>query len=327
MFDHPKFDTYSFEEIPLNQDLYLVDELYMSEWEKCMLNLFDGGDYDPPGYVSYVGARSIGNNHAELTWYTNINTRFHSVTVSLPKDQFVLCVGCWRYDENPRIFVKSGFVESLHLRAFSIFALVDAVGVKEALHNGNLQRENLIELRDRIDCLSESNPDISFISFGDSILLKSNWNPGYFTKGIKYSYEPEQFLFLADEISKIYIEILGLDTYTVITQGGNEYYEDALLHKSKSGNHICLNSLGIPFAQLMEIESAARKAIKDGIHGPAQLYMDEQYYHSIRFDFSFDKNQQPHFEYSPSMTQSPSKYFYSSLDTIMDNLNDSALKD
>lgn len=326
MFDHPKFDTYSFEEIPLNQDLYLVDELYMQEWEKCMLDLFAGRECDPTGYVSYIGARSIGNNHVELTWYTNIHTRFHSVTVSLPKKKFVQCVGCWRYDEKPRIFVKSGFVESLLLRAFSIFALVDAIGVKEALRNGNLQRENLIQLRDRIDNLSENNPDISFISFGDSILLKSNWNPGYSAKGIKYSYKPELFLSLADEISKIYIEILGLKTYTVITQGGNEYYDDALLHKSKSGNHICLNSLGIPFAQLMEIETAARKSIKDEIHKPAQLYMDQQYYHSIRFDLSFDKNNQPHHEYSTSMTQARSTYFYSSIVNILKNLNDSALK-
>jgi len=113
---------------------------------------------------------------------------------------------------------------------------------------------------------------------------------------------------------------LGLKTYAVIAQGSNEYYDDALLHISPSKKHICLNSLGVPFAQLMEIEGTARKAIRSGIHPRSDLYMDEQYFRSLKFKFSFEKNEEPSNQYQAKMMSTPSKYYYSSLANIIKNL-------
>lgn len=57
--------------------------------------------------------------------------------------------------------------------------------------SGRLSRDKLVKLRDRINDVAARHPDISFISFADSILLKSNWYVGIVGSGVKYSYEPD----------------------------------------------------------------------------------------------------------------------------------------
>ena len=324
MFQHEYFDNYTFEEVPLNRDLFLVDEYFLREYEKAILGFFDGDAYQYIGYVSYVAARKINENSIELSWYANVYDRFHEVSIILPRDQFVACVGSWQYDEKSRIFVKSSWLENIYLRSYSVFALVDAVGVKNALESGEITRDKLIKLRAKIDTLSAKYPDISFISFADSLLLKSNWSVGHFKSTVNYSYEPEVFVHLANEINAIYKVTLGLSTYAVIAQGSNEYYDDSLLHISESKNHISLNSLGIPFAQLREIEETARKAIKAKAHPPAELYMDEQYYHSLKYKYGFDKNAGANNAYQTKMMGTPCNYYYSTLSNILSNLDNVA---
>jgi len=322
LFDHELFDNYDFESVPLNRDIYVVDEVYLEEYEQAMLTFFGGADYEYVGYVSFFAANKINASTIELSWYPNTYDRFHEVSVSLPRDQFITCVGCWQYDEKPRIFVKSGWLEQIHLRSYSIFAMVDAIGVKKALEEGPLTRQRLIELRGQIDCLAKEYPDISFISFADSLLLKSNWTVGHHKSDVSYSYKPEIFVRLAHELNDIYQSTLGLQAYAVIAQGSNEYYDDNLLHISESGNHISLNSLGIPFAQIMEIEAAARSSIKNGIHPPSDLYMDEKYFRSLRFKFEFQKSSQPKCTYQSKMIGTISQYYYSVFNTILENLKE-----
>ena len=157
------------------------------------------------------------------------------------------------------------------------------------------------------------------------MIIKSNWDIGYYRKGIKCSYEPEIFLHVIKEIEAIYQEVLGLEIYAVLTQGSNEYYGESLLHISKSNNHICLNSLGVPFSELLAIERAAKEAIKNGTHPPMQLYLDEQYYHSLRLKFEFDKNAKPNNTYPAIMKSQKSSYYYSTCDILIDNLRDDGI--
>lgn len=320
MFEHEQYDNYLFEEIPLNRDIFIVDEVYLKEYDHMMMNFFNGSDYQHVGYVTPVASRKISANSLELSWYPNTFDRFHEVAIRLPRDQYIACVGSWRCDEKPRIFVKSEWLEQIHICSYSTFAIIDAVGVKKALEEGALTRDKLIALRQKIDNLSSVHSNISFVSFADSLLLKSNWTIGHHASTTIYDYEPEVFVSLAKKINEIYLECLGLNTYAVIAQGGNEYYEDNLLHISKSKNHISLNSLGIPFAQIMEMESAARQAIKAGIHKPAELYMDEKYYRSLKLHFEFDKSNKPSNTYRSKMIEGQCKYFYAEIDTILNNL-------
>lgn len=324
MFKDGDIDKYSFEEIPIDRDCLLMSENYMDEFDETLKKMLRQEECNPyeVGYVSPVAIRKINDNSLELSWYPNTYTRFHEVSITLPRDKVKICVGCWQYDIKPYIFVDHEWLEQLHLREYSIFALIDAIGVKAAIRANLLSKNKLIELRDKIDKLAEKYLDISFISFADSLILKSNWDVGYFNKGIECSYRPETFLTVVKELESIYRDVLGLQVYAVLTQGSNEYYGESLLHISNSKNHICLNSLGVPFAELLAIENAAKEAIKSGEHPPMQLYMDEQFYHSLQFKFEFKKNTKPKNTYSAIMKSQHPSYYYSSCDVLIQNLRD-----
>ena len=174
MFEHEKFDKYAFENVPLNRDIYLMDEKWMSKYEASLLEVFagNGADYEPVGYISYACARKIVPEGIELSWHPNINDRFHEVAIWLPKNAYVTCVGSWQCDEKPHVFVKGDWLNHLHLRSYTIFALIDAVGVKAAIRSNVLTRNRLVRLRDRIDDMARRYSDVWFISFADSLLLK-----------------------------------------------------------------------------------------------------------------------------------------------------------
>tara|TARA_B100001113_G_C21064105_1_gene602569 strand:+ start:264 stop:1253 length:990 start_codon:yes stop_codon:yes gene_type:complete len=324
LFEDDDIDKYTFEEIPLDRDCLLMSEIHMKEFDEAVQKMLRREECNPyeVGYVSPVAIRTINSNSLDLSWYPNTFTRFHEVSISLPRDVFKACIGCWQYDIKPYIFVDHDWLEHLHLREYSVFALIDAIGVKNTLRDNTLTKDKLIELREKIDRLADIEPDISFISFADSLILKTNWDVGYFHKGIKCSYKPEKILLVIKELDRIYKEVLGLPIYAVLTQGSNEYYGEPLLHISKNQNHICLNSLGVPFAELLAIESAAKSAIKSGVHPRMQLYLDEQFYHSIQFKYEFKKNDKPKNSYSAIMKSSEPCYFYSSCDELIENIDD-----
>lgn len=325
MFEHSDIDKYEFEEIPLNRDCDLMSDIYMREFDEALIRMINDNEGTPynVGYFSPVSVRRINENSLELSWYPNTFTRFHEVSITLPRDKVKICVGCWQYDVNPCIFVEHSWLEKLHLKEYSVFALIDAIGVKAAIKENLLTKEKLVELRDRIDNMAESHEDISFISFADSLILKSNWAVGYFHKGIECSYNPEKFLTIIKELEEIYKDVLGLEIYAILTQGSNEYYEESLLHISRSKNHICLNSLGVPFAELLAIDSSVKEALKRGTHPPMQVYMDEQYYHSLQLKYEYDKNEKPKNSYTAVMKPYQSSYYYASCDVLIENMRES----
>lgn len=318
MFDHKYFDVYPFEDIPLNRDCYLMDECYLQEYEASMLDVFADKGGAPIGYISYSAARKINEHSLDESWYPNISSRFHEVAISLPRNQFVTCVGSWRYSEKPHIFVKSGWLEELHRRSYTVFCMVDAIGVKAALQNGILSREKLVLLRETIDELAESHSEVCFVSFADSMLIKGNWTVGHFRSDISYTYNPEVFVHIFKELQAVYREVLGLGVYAILTQGTNEYYEDSLVHISSGKNHVSLNSLGVPFAQLMAIDTSVRTAIKAKEHGRSELYFDKHFYNSLRFRFELDKRARPKYAYSSPMMDAGSHYYCAQLQDVFE---------
>jgi hypothetical protein len=318
LFEHELFDKYSFDSIPLDRDCYLMDEIYLPEYEKSLLEFFAGRGYDHVGYVAYVAARRVTPSSAELSWYPNAITRFHELTVSLPKEQFVACVGSWRCDEKPHIFVRSAWMNQLHLRDYSMFALIDVIGVKKALQDHSLTRERLVQLRTAIDELATRHGTVAFISFADSLLLKSNWSVRHRHGAVAYTYEPEVLLAIIEELQSVYRKVLGLNVYAVLTQGANEYYEDAVLHIFQ--NHVCLNSLGIPFAELIAIEAAARESVKAGVHEPSELYMDEKFFRSLRLQLDLEKDAIEKNRYRARMMSTDGAYYHCQCRMILDNL-------
>lgn len=319
MFKHEYFDVYQFEDIPLNHDCYLMDECYIPEYEASLLKVFDNEGGDPVGEIGYIAARRINQNTLDLSWYPNIYSRFHELAISLPKNQFVTCVGCYRYDEKPHIFVKSQWLEQLYLKSYSVFCVVDAIGVKAALENGTLSRTKLILLREAIDRMAEKHLDVFFLSFADNLLIKHNWTVGHFRSKVPYTYDPEAIVRIIKEIQAVYQEQLGLGIYAILAQGANEYYEDSLVHFSGGKNHVSLNSLGIPFAQLTAINTSVRTAIREEIHGPFELYLDQHFYNSLRFRQGFDKQAQRRYNYPAPMMNVGSQYYCAQLQDVLDN--------
>lgn len=320
-FTHPQFETFEFERVPLDRDVFLMDECWLKEWEAARLELIAGKEDRNVGYISYAAVRHATSKALQISWYPNIFDRFHEVSVILPRAAFVACVDIYDFDEKPHIFVKGEWLNGLHTRPYSAFALIDAIGVKAALSSGQLFSSKLVQLRDRIDQIAESNPGVAFVSFADSLLLKANWFVGQYDSEISYSYEPETLVRLVPQIASAYQEVLGMSVYATITQGVNEYEDTALTHRSASGGHISLNSLGLPFAQLLAIDEAARSAIRCKEHDRYELYVDDLFFHSIRFRFGFDKHAQPNSPYISPMSSSPRRYYCTSSKIILENLD------
>lgn len=293
----------------------------MPECEAAYLDLFNGGELKIVGYISYASVRAVFDGALEISWYPNIFDRFHEVIVTLPRDAFVRCVDVDDFDGKPHIFVKSGWLRALYSRPYSAFALLDAIGVKQALSEGRMSGLKLIQLRDRIDQIAAAYPTVAFVSFADSLLLKINWFVGEYDSEINYSYEPESLIRIFPQIALAYQEILGLSVYVIIAQGVNEYADHALMHYSDSGAHVSLNSLGLPFAQLLSIENAAREAIRSGTHGPYEIYADQLFFHSLHFKRGFDIKHQPTGSYEDRMSSRVGTYYCLSLESLLENLD------
>ncbi|MDZ4180828.1 MAG: hypothetical protein U1E29_16625 [Coriobacteriia bacterium] len=318
MFEDARFDKYEPEYLPINEDMYLVAMKYAAEFESMHLAMFEGGSFQPVGYVSYIAVRAVQEHTLELSWYPNIHDRFHELTILLPRDKIFESVGCWKWDWDPTIFVDNDWLDRLYAKTFSAFGLTDVIGMKNAIKSGQLSRDKLLLLKDKIDHLALQYPAIAFISFADSVLFKSNWTIGSVGNDLKYTYRPELFLEVAAGLRDTFRSTMGLDAYTVLTQGYNEYYDDGLLHVSGSRNHVCLNTLGTPFAELFAIDEAARQSIRNASHPPAEVYIADTLYHSLNLRLEFNKTARPKSTYSLPMSERPCLYFYSDLATLVD---------
>lgn len=319
-FSNYSFQKFTFDQLPLGRDTWVMDQTYMAQWEEEWLNVIGGDDEASPytiGYITPVSIDDITENGAEISWYPNTYDRFHLVRTGLPRDAFVGAVHAFEYEKRVTVFVKSDWLRKLHLRSNSIFAMIDAVDMTEAIKSGAVSYEKVIELRNAIDEVASQHPSISFISFADSLLLKTNWTVGMVDTDIAYTYAPESLLVLFQQLQDLYRATLGLEIYGVFAQGSNEFYDDPLLHISTTQNHISLNSLGLPFAQVSLIEAAARKAIRAGEHPAMEIYMDSDLFHSLSFEYYERKDHWPSAPYKPKMRSGQGSYHYAKCDELM----------
>lgn len=308
MFHHDAIELHSVENVPLDRDIYLMDVKWMAEYERGLLDGLAGAEWPNVGYISYAAARSAHSDGVELSWYPNIHDRFHEIRIHLPRRHFVACVEVHGYDEREHVFVTSEWLDDIHLRTNSVFAMVDAIGVRRALTEGTLLPAQVLDLRRRIDAIAAAHPDIAFVSLADSVIMKSNWSIGAWDSEVSYTYDPEKIVRVLPDVVEAYREALGLKAYAVIAQGRNGLYPGELTHISASGNHLSLNSLGLPFAQLQAIESAVRVAAKSGLHGFADIYMDDHFFHSLKWKQEFDKNARAEFPYAAPLAGCPCAY-------------------
>jgi hypothetical protein len=319
MFDHQWIETYAFEDIPLDRDIYLMAEKWLPEYEAAMMAFLrkETKEFNV-GEVAFVAARRLEGEVMQMSWYPNVFDRFHQVRIRVPRSAFVTAVGCWQIDEKPHVFVKDGWLEDLYGRSYAVFVMIDAIGVKKAIFADQLTPARLLELQAGVDDLAGANPDMAFVSFADSLLVKANWQP-LAAKGDSADYQPERLLQVLIDVQELYRRVVGLHTYAVIAQGGNEY--GALMHRSESGNHLSLNSLGLPFAQIRSIDDTVRNALRSGQHAAAEVYMDSDFFHSLKLDFKFDKTSLARGTYTAPLASGPAQYVMASRDLLMAKLS------
>lgn len=322
LLDHFGFRRLSFDALPVGCDLFLMDEQWLPAWEAEWIKCFRELDAEPygVGFISRASITGVEGNRAELQWFANTHTRFHAISTTLPRDAFVVCAQAFEYEKRPTVFVRSEWLDDLHARAHSTFAMIDASGFTTALTSGSITKTVLRTLRDRIDGLADITPQVSFTSFADSLLLKTNWVVGNWNNPSTSEYDPERFIALIGEIDRAYQEVLGLSTYAVVSQGSNEYYDDALVHTSAKGNHFSLNSLGLPFAQISAIEGAARSAIRKSLHPPAELYLDRDFFLSLGVDDYDWRISHPTFGYDQKLSSVQGLYLCLGRDELLQHL-------
>ena len=318
-FDPSDLEEYDFDSVPIDEEVSLMDEQWLADFLPALRSndpsLYSIG-YHTPAIVHHRGPEAL-----EISIYLTMS-RFHEIRVALPRDQFIVSLGRAGYDIKQHIFVKQGWLSDFHLRHHCVFALFDAIGVKAEMAKGALTNEKLLKLRSALDDFADQHNSIALVSFSDSLLFKTSYQLGQYDSDVRYSYKPELAITVFPAIRAIYREILGLNVYACFTQGLNQYDGDSLLHMSRNSHHVSLNSLGLPFAQLLAMDAAARTAIRNGVHPCSDLYMDRSFYHSLRFKYAFDKNARPKYEYENPMGQTAGYYFAENIETISGALED-----
>ena len=324
LFEDCRFQKRSFDEMPLHRDVWVMDEKWAAEWQGAWTAVFQGEDVSPyeVGFITPISIDRIGDDAAEVEWFANTHDRFHAVPIFLPRRVFKYCVCAYEYEKRFTVFVDGQWLDKLHDRTHSTFAMVDACGFGKMLQADVVSANAIRKVRDGIDDLAAKTPKVAFTSFADSLLLKTNWKIGRWDNPTAVIYEPETFVSLLSEIDDLYRTELGVGTYATLAQGNNDLFGDELFHSSATGNHISLNSLGLPFAQIAAIEHQARSNIKSKIHKPNQLYIDRQLFWSMNFKDWKWKQAIPTYGYDQKLVAKDGEYIAISRDALTTKLDE-----
>lgn len=104
-----------FDDIPLGQTLYLMDEKWRKGYEAWLNNVIQnhGVDETQPGSVLLLTAAKTRKrgDAIELEWLVDggVQTTI-PVRVTLPRSEFVDCIECREYDERPHLFARSSWL-------------------------------------------------------------------------------------------------------------------------------------------------------------------------------------------------------------------------
>jgi hypothetical protein len=278
---------YSYEEIPLDRDLFLVGDSQLEdlrrEWKRY--NGHTRADTPHPNIVlkpRFCAVHRRSEDSCELSFEINIRDRWHDGVRVLSRSAVVLCINWPNYGKRPYLVVEQKWLDELSESRFSIYALVDVIGVKRLVaKTGRIDRKPLDSLRLRIDQVASKNREYAFLSFADNVLIRRDWTADQ----AKYegTYEPEKTLDIISEVFDAIHAAFGLPAYAVVSQGANWVTDEAGSTAPKEPNHIVFGSLGAPFVELFEIERAVRTQVSAGGHAQAQLYLAGPFAKSLRF--------------------------------------------
>ncbi len=276
-FTDRNFDIIPYESIPLNRDCFLISDRYIPEFEEEWLKTFakvpEAKPYEKY-MVSWIAIEGRTNQYLELSICIDMHSRFHGMKKRLPRSAIETCVHVFNYEKRCYLFVKDQWIQDFISSSYSVFGLVDAIGIKDLLaKNGGIDAKGLNQLKQGIDTIAKKYSNVLFVSAADGLLLKTNWK----INAEIYDFNPERLISLFGDIREVYKEAIDCDVYGIFTQGYNEYSHTDLYHISPEGNHLNIHSLGTSFTQLYEIESQVRKNLRDAVHVGCELYFDRDF--------------------------------------------------
>lgn len=208
------------------------------------------------------------------------SNRYHEITCVLPRDIFVKCVDVPAYDGHPFVFVKHSWFVQFVESQFCCYGLIDQIGFKtESCENSNL-KDYLSRRRSCLEEVAKNHPNILFILWSDSILIKLPWSLSEYKEG----YNPEVLVSIFKEIRNEFQNIMGFDSYAVFVMGKNDSPDTKLFYMNETSNLFDLHCNGSAFADLFLIDSAIKRNIKNSEHYGFNIYIDEDFLLSMKID-------------------------------------------
>ena len=275
-------------ELPRERDIGVVGgaqlEVMQALWRHYLRPDSEGADKHPNNFLNvlWCSVDAIREDAIDLEIQVNTRDRSHCAVRTLPKARLLAHVRFLDRDGHPYLIVDQAWFEELQGSSFSIYGLVDAAEMRQYLAKvGSIPGGQIDKLRERIDVLAAQNQHCAFISLADSIVVKTCWSGG--SGDYESTYQPERFIVLLEKLRDAFASVFDLPAYAVAAQGGNQCGDGSLIHVSKERNHVFVPSLATPFAQLFEIERAARKYIHEGLHRRSTLYLSKALFQSLRF--------------------------------------------
>jgi hypothetical protein len=278
-------EVFDFDHIPVGRDIFLIGAEQLEQLHESWLEIQvqeNAPALSETLNFRWCAVQEIVADTCRVNVCIDLSTRYHGALHLLPRAKFVACVRFWNYEKRPYLIVDQEWFDQIQSEMYSLYALVDAIGVKAALDLANgITSAGVVSLKTIIDGIAMEHPEAAFFTFADTVLIKTNWS----AKAGEYdsSYYPEQFLAIVEKVRAAFQTALRLPAYAVVTQGANFFQQPKTFEMSSNGNHIFIGSLGTPFANLQEIEAAVRRAIREGAHPPKELYLAEWFVLTLHF--------------------------------------------
>lgn len=288
-FPWPKeVQFYTFDEVPLARDLFVIGasqiDVLKSKWDWYLSQPDGPSPGHPNSFLKHrwCAIETRDADSCEINLEISIRTRWHGAIRTLPRTKFVGCVKFWNYEKRPYLIVDQDWFDDIEQTRFSLYGLVDVVGMRALLsRQGKVEQDQLQSLKREMDSLAAKHREFAFVTFADNVLVKTNWSarPDVYDA----SYNPEKFLHVLADVRKALRSVLGLDSYAVVTQGGDSFASESPLYVSPEQNHVFFGSLGTPFVELFDIDKAARLAIRSKSHAPCNLYLAHSFLLTLKF--------------------------------------------
>ncbi|MDR3477010.1 MAG: hypothetical protein P4M14_03135 [Gammaproteobacteria bacterium] len=252
------------------------------EYKQRWIAFFKDQNKNPyTGYVSKsIIVNKIRSSNLQLSIFlTYSNDRFHEMSFELPKSEYIQCLE-HQDSKYPCVFVKDTWFKKFLETKYCCYGLIDEVDFKETyLINPDLNDYSL-KRKSGIEKIANEYPQISFVIFSDSVLLKLPWSLDQY----EATYTPELMVGIFKEIKDFYKRKLHCECYGIFIQGVNYTSTNDLISVGKNNNCIDLNCSGSAFANLFSIDATIKLNIKNKQHKKSQIYFDEKFLISLKIN-------------------------------------------